>query len=117
MRIKIWAVTGLGTVLALTALGIVVAANDPTTAGQGMMVLFWVSLALSVWGALTTIGLAAGMNLTQGLWVGLTWAVAVCGAAGAWRTIGLSRALMGAVLLATLVISVFIGRRFRNGRT
>lgn len=115
MRIKAWAATGTGAVLAGSALGIVIDANDPYTTGAGIQALFWLSLFLAAWGVFSTILTACRMNLAASIWIGGIWAAVAAGTLALARAGRTAPALLGAILLATLVASVLLWRRFRHG--
>jgi hypothetical protein len=110
MRIKAWVVTGAAAVLASTALGVLVTAHDPYVSGTGVRVLFWLALAISAWGIISTATLALRLNLMQAVGLGALSAVASSDFRAAVRI-----ALLGGVILVTLVASVLIWRLFRNG--
>lgn len=115
MRIKAWAVTGAATVLAGAALVTIATTNDPDTAGAIIKGLFWAALSLTMWGFTGTLVLLVRGNIAQGVWTGLVWTVALCGALALRRTENLGPALLGGIIIATLVASVLIWRRFRHG--
>ncbi len=116
MRIKAWVITGIATALAGTALGIVVASNDPHTAESAVQWMFWAALALTAWGFWTTLLLVVRMNLGQAVWVGLVLAGATLGAVLVWRAGYHGFRLLGALVFVTLCLSFFIWHRLR-GRT
>lgn len=114
MRIKPWILTGLVTACAATALGVIVAANDPTTAPLTVRALFWATLVVAGWGMWATLLLVARMNLPQAAWGGLALA------GGGATMLGLVHAgwrdwrLLTGVGFVTLSIFVWLGFHCRS---
>ena len=114
MRIKAWAITGAGAVLAGSALGIVVATNDPSTAEPVIHWLFWASAGLACLGVCVTLLLLDRMNLAQATWVGVTLTAGMFGAITVWRIGYQGGRLLGVIVFATLSISFFLWHRYRG---
>ena len=114
MRIKPWILTGAMTVAATAALGVIVAANDPTTAEHSIRLLFWAALSLAVWGVFTTALLALGSGVAVATWSGLTAAAGTMGCLVLWRSGHHDTRLLGGVILATLLVSLLLWRRLHH---
>ncbi|HTP57178.1 MAG TPA: hypothetical protein VMJ72_02800 [Candidatus Paceibacterota bacterium] len=114
MRIKVWVLTGAMTIAATAALGVIIAANDPVTAEPSIRLLFWAALSLAVWGVFTTVMVAVGSDVAAATWTGLMTAAGTMGCLVLWRSGHRDTRLLGGVILATLLISLFVWRRIRH---
>jgi hypothetical protein len=114
MRIKPWVLTGAASLVAISAIALVVASADPADAPRRLTMLFWAALGLGLWAASVTMLLWCRMNLPQAVWIGLLWAAAALGLLILVRAGYRDRRLLGGIILATLVISGWAWFRLRK---
>ena len=104
MHIKPYVVLGLATVCAGTSVGILVTSADPYTAPPLVIVLFWASLFLAVWGFFCTGLLLARQTLTQAVWAGFIFALAILVALILLRHGMITKLLLTGILLGTIAL-------------
>ena len=114
MRIKPAFVTGTATVIALSAVGVVVLATEPSQAQPALVLLLWVALFLASWGLLCTLLLLVRQTIAQSVWSSLIPAAAAVGLLMALRGGVFGKRLLEAVILATLVLSFSIWYAIRR---
>jgi len=117
MRIKPAIVTGAATVVALTAVAVVVIATEPSQAQLKLIGLLWIALFLVTWGFLCTLLLLARQTMARSVWVALPPAVATIGLLMALQRGMLGRQLLGGVILITVVLSFVIWWKLRRTQT
>jgi hypothetical protein len=113
MRVKPWLMTGAVAVTGAAALGIVVVGQGPGTAEPALRALVWASLALTAWGILTTLLLAARLPFPQAVGAGTALTIGAFIALLVWRGGTHDVRLLAAILSATLVVSVSVSWRLR----
>lgn len=116
MRIRPWVVTGLGGVFAVTALWVLVVANDPYTTSDIIRALFWLALFLGLWGSVATFFIWIRMNIGQAIWGGLILAFALFLFPIFWRAGLRDRRLFGGLILVTLLLVARTWWQLRNGK-
>jgi hypothetical protein len=113
MHVKSWLMTGAVTAASAAALAIVIVGQTPSTADTALKAVVWVALILTVWGALTTLLLLSRVSLPAAVGAGITTTSGAVALAMLWRAGHHDFRLLGAVLFATLVVSVSVSWRLR----
>lgn len=117
MRIKPSLVTGAATIVALSAIAVVVLSTEPAQAQPELIWLLWSALFLAVWGLLCTLLLLLRQTIAQSVWVALPPAISAVGLLMAFQRGMLSNQLLGGVILVAVMLSFGIWWKLRRMRT
>ena len=114
MSIRFAGVTAMCGVIAFAAVAVVVLTATPEEAGPRLILLLWAAIVLGAWGLGATVLLMMRQSIPRAIGVGLIPACSVVGFLLLVRQGWMSQRLLGAIVLATLVLSGIVWWRLRN---
>jgi hypothetical protein len=110
MKIRPYIVTGAATLIAGSALAVLVSTHDPYEAERVVRGLFWVALSLCAWMLAATLLLVVRRTLACALWCPVPAVIAAVALVIYDRGHAVPSWLLGAVILATLALIEYVRR-------